>query len=86
LTDRDRAHDQAGICILHEAGGAVFGSKTSSLSGDVDADLIGKLRGAFTALSGTGSKIAADMLAGRKYLLMRGMAPAEVSIMSCVQD
>ncbi|KAI9637081.1 uncharacterized protein MKK02DRAFT_34123 [Dioszegia hungarica] len=45
----------AGICILHEAGGAVFGSKTSSLSGDVDADLI----------------------AGRKYLLMRGMAPAE---------
>lgn len=81
-----RADGQAGICILHEAGGAVFGSKTSSLSGDVDADLIGELRGVFSALSGTGSKIATDMSAGRKYLLMRGMAPAEVSILSCVDD
>lgn len=44
---------QAGICILHEAGGAAFGSKTSSLSGDVDAELIGKLRIALRSRNST---------------------------------
>jgi len=43
----------AGICVLCEAGGAAFGGKNSSLSGEVDAGL----------------------LAGRKYLLIRGIAP-----------
>ncbi|WRT70753.1 uncharacterized protein IL334_007752 [Kwoniella shivajii] len=43
----------AGICILEEAGGVMFGSKGSSLSGEVDSDL----------------------LTGRKYLAMRGIAP-----------
>ncbi|KAK8850578.1 hypothetical protein IAR55_004497 [Kwoniella newhampshirensis] len=43
----------AGICILHEAGGAAFAGKASSLSGNVNAEL----------------------LAGRKYLLIRGIAP-----------
>lgn len=32
----------AGICILEEAGGRAFGGKTSSLSGDVDAELMGE--------------------------------------------
>ncbi|WWC65234.1 uncharacterized protein I303_107851 [Kwoniella dejecticola CBS 10117] len=44
----------AGICILQEAGGAMFGPKTSSLSGEVDGDL----------------------LTGRKYLAVRGIAPS----------
>jgi hypothetical protein len=33
--------NQAGICILYEAGGAAFGAKTKPLSGQVDADLLG---------------------------------------------
>ncbi|WWC72630.1 uncharacterized protein I206_106594 [Kwoniella pini CBS 10737] len=44
----------AGICILQEAGGAMFGPKTSSLSGEIDGDL----------------------LTGRKYLAVRGIAPS----------
>ncbi|WWC92364.1 uncharacterized protein L201_007321 [Kwoniella dendrophila CBS 6074] len=43
----------AGICILREAGGVMFGPKTSTLSGDIDGDL----------------------LTGRKYLAVRGIAP-----------
>ncbi|WVR08650.1 hypothetical protein IAU60_005708 [Kwoniella sp. DSM 27419] len=45
----------AGICILHEAGGAMFGAKTSDLSGEVNGEL----------------------LTGRKYLSIRGIAPTE---------
>jgi hypothetical protein len=33
---------QAGFCILTEAGGVAFGGKTSSLSGDIDAGLMGQ--------------------------------------------
>ncbi|WVF68015.1 hypothetical protein IAT40_002777 [Kwoniella sp. CBS 6097] len=43
----------AGTCILREAGGVLFGAKGSSLSGEVDGDL----------------------LTGRKYLSVRGIAP-----------
>ncbi|OCF34504.1 myo-inositol-1(or 4)-monophosphatase [Kwoniella heveanensis CBS 569] len=42
----------AGTCILREAGGVLFGPKGSSLSGEVDGDL----------------------LTGRKYLSVRGIA------------
>lgn len=45
----------AGICILYEAGGVAFGSKSKPLSGEVDADL----------------------LAGRKYLFIRGIKATE---------
>lgn len=45
----------AGICIVMEAGGAVFGSKHSVLDGEPSADL----------------------MAGRRYLLIRGMPPTE---------
>lgn len=38
----ERTDQQAGICILYEAGGAAFGAKTKPLSGEVDADLLGK--------------------------------------------
>lgn len=34
---------QAGIVILQEAGGAVFAGKTASMSGEVDAALLGEL-------------------------------------------
>ena len=37
-----KADYQAGICVLHEAGGAAFGAKDSDLSGRVDADLLGE--------------------------------------------
>jgi hypothetical protein len=42
VTGRGGADNQAGICILYEAGGAAFGAKTKPLSGEVDADLLGK--------------------------------------------
>ena len=36
--------DQAGICILYEAGGAAFGAKPKPLTGFVDGDLLGESR------------------------------------------
>ena len=63
---------QAGICILHEAGGAAFGAKSTPLEGKVDAEFLG----AYTACS---SSAPADLTAGRKYLLIRGIEPPKVN-------
>ena len=35
--------EEAGICILTEAGGVAFAGKDSGLSGKVDAQLLGEL-------------------------------------------
>lgn len=34
------ADDQAGICIMQESGGVVFGAKGTELDGEVDAKLL----------------------------------------------
>ena len=60
---------QAGFCILTEAGGAVFGSKTSELTGEASADLMGEWSKQWSELKA----------AGRKYLVFRGLPDAEVS-------
>ena len=64
---------QAGICILEEAGGATFGSKTSDLTGDASGELLCQ-SSLFVA-----SSSAHVVLAGRKYLHIRGMPRQEVS-------
>lgn len=64
---------QAGICILEEAGGRCFGGKNTALAGEHDRELIG----ACSYLRGM-PRYGADRVAGRKYLFMRAIAPAEV--------
>lgn len=63
---------KAGICILEEAGGVAFGGKSGDLSGHVDAALLGEC----TILERSCSEAC---LAGRKYLIVRGIAPTSVS-------
>ena len=38
----DFAKPQAGFCILKEAGGGIFGSKTSEFTGEATAELMGE--------------------------------------------